>query len=69
MSVELFTVHLLLWFLLLFLLLLTPFRAVACSVASVFAFETSAFLHQFGSFIERQSVDVHSVWSLSFLGK
>ena len=65
-SVELFSVHLFLRYFSLFSFLLTLLRAVVRSVASVSALETSAFLHQFCSFVEHQSVDVHRIW-VSFL--
>src|SRR5271163_1589414 len=55
-SVQLFSVHLLLLFLLLFLL-----WAILCQVSSLFTVETLSFLHQCSSFVDRHCVDVHSV--------
>src|SRR5271155_1486362 len=55
-SVQLFSVHLLLLFLLLFLL-----WAIFCQMSSLFTVETFSFFHQCGSFVERHCVNVHSV--------
>src|SRR5271156_5829552 len=55
-SVQLFSVHLLL----LFLLLLFSW-AIFCQVSSLFTVETLSFFHQCGLFVDRHCVDVHSV--------
>src|SRR5271155_566558 len=55
-SVQLFSFHLLLLFLFLFLL-----WAIFCQVSSLFTVETLSFFHQCGSFVDRNSVDVHGV--------
>src|SRR5271155_700446 len=55
-SVPLVSIHLLLLFLLLFLL-----WAIFCQVSSLFTVETLSFFHQRGSFVDRHSVNVHSV--------
>src|SRR5271155_1574434 len=60
-SVQLFSIHLLLLFLLLFLL-----WAIFCQVSSLFTVETLSFFHQCGSFVDRHSIDVHSVRVFSF---
>src|SRR5277367_88634 len=58
MSVQLFSVHLLPFFLLfLFLFLL----AVLCQMSCFFASETLSFFHQQGSFIDGHGVNVHCV--------
>src|SRR5271155_4665629 len=55
-SVQLFSIHLLLLFLLLFLL-----WAIFCQVSSLFTVETFSFFHQCGSFVDRHCINVHSV--------
>src|SRR5271155_4796425 len=60
-SVQLFSIHLFLLFLLLFLL-----WAIFCQVSSLFTVETLSFFHQCGSFVDRHCIDVHSVWLFPF---
>src|SRR5271163_4319786 len=55
-SVQLFSVHLLLLFLLLLLL-----WAIFCQVSSLFTVETLSFFHKCGLFVNRHCVDVHGV--------
>ena len=66
MSVKLFSIHLLFQLFSLLSFVLCFFRTFVCSVAGLPAFEAPSFLHQLGSFIEHQSVDVHHV-QVSFL--
>src|SRR5271155_3846080 len=51
-SVQLFSIHLLLLFLL---------WAILCQMSSLFTVETFSFFHQCGSFVDRHCVNVHSV--------
>src|SRR5271156_1392208 len=60
-SVQLFSIHLLLLFLLLFLL-----WAILCQVSSLFTVETLSFFHQCGLFVDRHSVNVHGIWVFPF---
>jgi hypothetical protein len=60
---EFLSVHLLLrLFFNLFLLVVFVFGAFVSPVSSVPAFEAPSFFHQLVLFVERQSVNVHSIW-------
>src|SRR5271155_4483682 len=55
-SIQLFSFHLLLLFLLLFL----PWE-ILCQVSCLFTIETFSFLHQMGLFVDRHCINVHCV--------